>query len=75
MAVTQTDLDNLQAAIASGVRSATVGGQTVTYNTAASLMAAYDRLLAQFNAQNGVRGRRRQSYATYAGRGYDNGRG
>jgi hypothetical protein len=33
MAVTQADIDNLNAAIASGVRSVTLGGQTVIYST------------------------------------------
>lgn len=42
--VTQTDIDNLNAAIATGARSVTIGGQTITYNTTASLIAARNDL-------------------------------
>lgn len=69
MAVTQADLDNLNAAIASGVRSVTLGGQTVIYNTTESLIKARNDLAAQLAAQSSARPR--QSYAYYAGRGYD----
>ena len=73
MAVTQADLDNLNAAIASGVRSVTLGGQTVIYNTTESLIKARNDLQAQLAAQNAAQNaaRPRQSYAFYAGRGYD----
>lgn len=70
MAVTQADLDNLNAAIASGVRSVTLGGQTVIYNTTESLIKARNDMKKELAAQNPVRPR--QSYAFYAGRGYDN---
>ena len=70
MAVTQADIDNLNAAIASGVRSVTLGGQTVIYGTPESLIKARDDLKDQLAAQNPVQ-RPRQSYAYYAGRGYD----
>ena len=69
MAVTQADIDNLNAAIASGVRSVTLGGQTVTYSTVDALIKARDDLVKQIN--QGVVQRPRQSYAFYAGRGYD----
>lgn len=69
MAVTQADIDNLNAAIASGVRSVTLGGQTVTYSTVDALIKARDDLVKQIN--QGVAQRHRQSYAFYAGRGYD----
>ena len=69
MAVTQADIDNLNAAIASGVRSVTLGGQTVTYSTVDALIKARDDLMKQIN--QGVAQRPRQSYAFYAGRGYD----
>lgn len=72
MAVTQADIDNLNAALASGVRSATVGGQTVTYGTVDALIKARNDLQAQLLAQTpGVVRRPRQSYAVYVGRGYD----
>jgi hypothetical protein len=70
MAVTQSDIDNLNAAIASGARSATVGGQTLTYNTTASLIQARNDLQRQLDAQGGPR-RRRQTYLYQSGRGND----
>lgn len=71
MAVTQADIDNLNAAIASGVRSTTLGGQTVTFNTTDSLIKARNDMVAQLAAQTSIVTRHRQSYAFYAGRGYD----
>lgn len=70
MAVTQADLDNLNAAIASGVRSTTLGGQTVLFNTTESLIKARNDLAAQLAAQTNAARRPRQSYAFYSGRGY-----
>jgi collagenase-like PrtC family protease len=67
MAVTQTDIDNLNAAIASGARSVTLGGQTVTYNTTASLIAARNDLQKQLNA---ARRKPRTRQLVYGGRGY-----
>lgn len=69
--VTQTDIDNLNAAIASGTRSVTLGGQTVTYNTTASLIAARDDQLKQFKKQNATARRSRQTYLFQSGRGLD----
>ena len=70
MAVTQADIDNLNATIASGARSVTLGGQTLILNTGESLIKMRDDLVKQLAAQNPVQ-RPRQSYAYYAGRGYD----
>lgn len=73
MAVTQLDIDNLNDAIKRGVRSVTVGGQTVIYNTSESLIRARDNLQAQLNAQNAAAtGQRRpkQTYLVQTGRGY-----
>lgn len=69
MAVTQADIDNLNAAIAAGVRSVTLGGQTVIYGTPESLIKARDDMKKELATQNAARPR--QSYAFYAGRGYD----
>ncbi|MBQ5558068.1 MAG: hypothetical protein IIT36_05750 [Aeriscardovia sp.] len=69
MAVTQADIDNLNAAIAAGVRSVTLGGQTVIYGTPESLIQARDDMKKELAAQSPQRPR--QSYAFYAGRGYD----
>lgn len=71
MAVTQQDLDNLNAAIASGARSVTIGGQTVIYNTTESLIRARNDLRAELNAQNGAgKPRRKQTLLYQSGRGY-----
>jgi hypothetical protein len=71
MAVTQADIDNLNAAIAAGVRSATVGGQTITYGTIDALIKARDDLIKQIAAQDPNRAiRPRQTYSVYAGRGH-----
>lgn len=74
MAQTKEQLEagiaSLNVAIAAGVRSVTLGGQTVTYNTGASLIAARDSLQNQLNGLTGNR-KRRIGYITYGGRGYD----
>lgn len=70
MAVTQSDIDNLNAAIASGVRSATVGGQTVIYNTTDSLIKARNDLQAQLTAVLETPRAPRQTYAYFGGRDY-----
>jgi len=69
MAVSQADIDALNKAIASGVRSVTLGGQTVIYNTTESLIKARDNLQAQLNAESGKR-RSKQTYLYQSGRGY-----
>lgn len=72
MAVTQTDIDNLNAAIAQGVRQATIGGQTVLYQTTESLIKARDDMQDQLNKQTPNANRRsRQMQVVYGGRGYE----
>lgn len=75
MAVSQADIDQLNAAIASGVRSVTIGGITTIYNTTESLVKARNDMLQQLRAQNaaaaGTLRRSRQMYAVFAGRDYD----
>lgn len=74
MAVTQEQIDALNQAIADGVRSVTIGGQTTIYNTSESLRKARDDLQAQFNAEQAraapAERPPKQSYMHYAGRGY-----
>ncbi len=73
MAVSQTDIDNLNAAIASGTRQVTIGGQTILYQTTDSLIKARDDLTKELQKQNDAaagKKRNRQSLAYYAGRGY-----
>jgi len=72
MAVTQSDIDNLNAAIASGTRQVTIGGQTVLYQTTESLIKARDDLQKELNkATAGTTRRSRRMNAYYAGRGYE----
>lgn len=69
MAVTQSDIDNLNTALATGVRSATVGGQTVTYGTVDALIKARNDLQRQLTAVALPTPRPRQTYVVFAGRG------
>ncbi len=74
MAVTQADIDNLNAAIASGTRQVTIGGQTVLYQTTESLIKARDDLSKELQRQADLaagKKRSKQTLAYYAGRGYD----
>jgi hypothetical protein len=69
MAVSQADIDALNKALASGVRSVTLGGQTIVYNTTESLIKARNDLQNQLNAAQGKR-RSKQTYLYHSGRGY-----
>lgn len=72
MAVTQQDIDNLNAAIASGERVVMLNGQSVTYRSIADLILARNdlkrQLADQSDAETGSR-RTRRLYAYHAGRG------
>lgn len=74
MPVQQSDIDALNRAIADGVRSVTIGGETTIYNTTDSLIRARDDMVRQLAEQNaatsGVRPNRR-TYLYHGGRGYD----
>lgn len=73
MAVTQADIDALNAAIASGTRQVTLGGQTILYQTTESLIKARNDLQAELRKQNeeaAGKKRSRQTLAYHAGRGY-----
>lgn len=67
---TQDNIDKLNDAIASGARSVTLGGQTITYNTTDSLIKARDDAIKQLNATK-PKSRFRQTYLYQSGRGYD----
>lgn len=75
MAYTQQQLEagiaSLNDAIASGVRSALIGGQQITYNTSDSLIRARNDLQNQLNGLLGAGRRSRQAYGFLNGRGYD----
>lgn len=70
MAVTQADIDNLNEAIASGTRQVTIGGQSVTYQTTASLIAARDDMVKQLAALTATTRRSRSLQAVHGGRGF-----
>jgi hypothetical protein len=74
MAVTQADIDALNNAIKAGVRSVTIGGQTVIYNTTESLIKARNDMQTTLNAQNaqaaGTR-RHKQMVLVQSSRGYE----
>ena len=73
MAVTQADVDALNAAIARGARSVTLGEQTVIFNTAESLMKARDDMRRELALQVAAAASTRRSRLTYVtmDRGYD----
>lgn len=81
MAATQAEVDaltesvaGLNRAIDDGVRQVTLGAQTITYNTTASLIQARDDARARLNTVTAeVGGQSRPSrlrYVVYGGRGY-----
>lgn len=70
MAVSQLDVDNLNAAIAAGARSVTLRGKTITYNTTDSLIKARNDMQAQLAAQSATPKRSRRIQTYFAGRGY-----
>lgn len=67
-------VDALNAALSTGARSVTLGGQTIIYNTTESLIKARDdvrKQLAAAEAQCNTTGRAsRQTYAVFGGRDY-----
>ena len=72
MAVTQADIDNLNSAIASGTRSATVGGQVLVYQTVDALIKARNDMKTELAGITPPTVKRsRQTYAYLSGRGYD----
>lgn len=73
MAVTQTDIDNLNSAIALGEKQVILDGKSVTYRSIADLITARNDLQESLNiAAQAVAPKRRPKQITrvYAGRGY-----
>lgn len=74
MPVTQAQIDDLNAAIASGEKQVALGAQQVTYRSIAELKAARDDLVSQMEreqaAANGTPVRSRQTKLYHGGRGY-----
>jgi hypothetical protein len=74
MPVTTADINALNAAIASGERQVTLGGQSITYRSIDDLIKARNDLrteLANQNAEASGQAPKRRAYAYYAGRGYN----
>ena len=71
MAVTQDDINALNAAIAAGTRQVTIGSQTILYQTTDSLIKARDDMVTQLKKQGGGAKRSRQMLAYQSTRGYD----
>lgn len=71
--VTQTDIDNINAAIANDARQVTLGGQSVTYRSIDELIKARNDLQQQFQdqvaAETGYR-RPKRIVSYHGGRGY-----
>ena len=73
MAVTQADLDRLNAAIAADERQVTNGPQTVIYRSTADLIRARDDVQRQLDAEAAAtagKGRSRRTLLQYDGRKY-----
>lgn len=70
MAVTQTDIDALNEAIASGERVVVHNGQSVTYRSIDDLIKARNDLRNEMASAATESPRRKRFYAYYAGRGY-----
>lgn len=73
MAVTQQDIDALNAAIASGERVVVLNGQSVTYRSIDDLIKARNDLRQEMaDAATSASGKRRvkRAYAYHAGRGF-----
>lgn len=70
MAVTQADVDALNAAIAAGERQVSIGGQSITYQTIDSLIKARNDMRNELARLSPV-ARPKQTYIYHDGRGYD----
>lgn len=74
MAVTQADIDALNAALATGERIVRLGDKTVEYRSVTDLIAARNDLQKQLaDAANAAAGttRQRQTYLYQSGRGHE----
>lgn len=71
MAVTQTDIDNLNAAIATGEKQVVLDGQSITYRSISDLIAARNDIQEQLNKQSTTTRRVKRIGLYYSGRGYN----
>lgn len=70
MAVTQQDIDALNAAIASGERMVVLNGQSVTYRSIDDLIKARNDLRNELADAASAGNRPKRFYAYHAGRGF-----
>ena len=70
MAVSQSDIDALNAAIASGEKQVALGAQQITYRSIDELIRARNDMVAQLDAQAAVAPKSRQIKMAQGGRGY-----
>lgn len=73
MAVTQTDIDTLNAAIATGEKAVILDGQSISYRSISDLIAARNDLQEQLNRAAAIANNRRRPKRVgmyYSGRGY-----
>lgn len=73
MAVTQNDIDTLNAAIATGEKAVILDGQSVAYRSISDLIDARNDLQEQLNRETAALNNKRRPKRVsmyYAGRGY-----
>jgi hypothetical protein len=70
MAVTQQDIDNLNTAIAAGERQVSIGGQSVTYQTVASLIHARNDMRTELARATATTPRKSTVLLQYGGRDF-----
>lgn len=73
MAVTQTDIDTLNAAIATGEKAVILDGQSISYRSISDLIDARNDLQEQLNREAAAASNKRKPKRVnlyYAGRGY-----
>lgn len=70
MSVTQSDIDALNAAIASGEKQVALGAQQVTYRSINELIVARNDLQARLDKETAAAAKSRQTKLYHAGRGY-----
>lgn len=72
MAISQTDIDALNAALTNGEKQVVQDGQSITYRSVSEIVAARNDLQEQLNRINAANAPRRPKVRQlyYAGRGY-----
>lgn len=74
MAVSQSDIDALNAALATGEKQVTLDNQTIIYRTVSDLILARNYMQEQLNRDNAIAANKRKPKRVglyYSGRGYN----